>query len=65
MDPKTQINSLPICGNLEVALVFKSGGSSSGLYITFDGGDKWKKLSEKGGGFLKEILEGGGCYRTK
>ena len=28
---------------------FKSGGSSSGLYITFDGGDKWKKLSDKEG----------------
>ena len=28
---------------------FKSGGSSSGLYITFDGGDKWKKLSDKDG----------------
>ena len=28
---------------------FKSGGSSSGLYITFDGGNKWKKLSDKEG----------------
>lgn len=28
---------------------FKSGGASSGLYITFDGGNKWKKLSDKDG----------------
>ncbi len=28
---------------------FESGGPSSGLYITFDGGKKWKKLSEKDG----------------
>ena len=28
---------------------FKSGGPSSGLYITFDGGNKWKKLSDKEG----------------
>ena len=28
---------------------FKSGGPSSGLYITFDVGNKWKKLSDKDG----------------
>ncbi|MFZ9981699.1 MAG: WD40/YVTN/BNR-like repeat-containing protein [Cyclobacteriaceae bacterium] len=28
---------------------FKSGGSSSGLYVTFDGGKNWKKLSSKEG----------------
>ncbi len=28
---------------------FKSGGPGSGLYITYDGGDNWKKLSEKEG----------------
>ncbi len=28
---------------------FKSGGPSSGLYITFDGGEKWKKLTDKDG----------------
>lgn len=28
---------------------FTSGGSGSGLYITHDGGDNWKKLSDKEG----------------
>ncbi|MGI9546278.1 MAG: WD40/YVTN/BNR-like repeat-containing protein [Flavobacteriaceae bacterium] len=28
---------------------FKSGGSGSGLYITYDGGENWKKLGEKEG----------------
>ena len=28
---------------------FKSGGSSSGLYVTQDGGESWKKLNEKNG----------------
>ena len=28
---------------------FKSGGEGSGLYITYDGGDNWKKLSSKEG----------------
>jgi len=28
---------------------FKSGGSSSGLYLTHDGGDNWKKLDDKNG----------------
>ena len=28
---------------------FKSGGSSSGLYITYDGGNNWKKMSDKEG----------------
>ena len=28
---------------------FKSGGSSSGLYITYDGGMNWKKMSDKDG----------------
>lgn len=28
---------------------FKSGGSGSGLYMTHDGGDNWKKLSEEDG----------------
>jgi photosystem II stability/assembly factor-like uncharacterized protein len=28
---------------------FKSGGSSSGLYITYDGGLNWKKMSDKEG----------------
>ena len=28
---------------------FESGGPSSGLFITYDGGKKWKKLSEKDG----------------
>ena len=28
---------------------FESGGSSSGMYMTFNGGDDWKKLSEKDG----------------
>lgn len=28
---------------------FKSGGKGSGLYMTFDGGKNWKKLSDKDG----------------
>ncbi|GHB27622.1 hypothetical protein GCM10008106_05460 [Mongoliitalea lutea] len=28
---------------------FKSGGPSSGLYVTIDGGDNWKKLDDKNG----------------
>ncbi len=28
---------------------FKSGGKGSGLYITHDGGDNWKKISEEDG----------------
>ncbi|MEZ5057511.1 MAG: hypothetical protein R2879_10815 [Saprospiraceae bacterium] len=28
---------------------FKSGGKGSGLYITYDGGENWKELSEKEG----------------
>ena len=28
---------------------FKSGGEGSGLYITHDGGDNWKKITEKEG----------------
>ena len=28
---------------------FESGGPSSGLYITFDGGEKWKKLNDEDG----------------
>jgi len=28
---------------------FNSGGSGSGLYITFDGGDNWKKRTDKDG----------------
>ncbi len=28
---------------------FKSGGPGSGMYITYDGGDNWKKLTEKEG----------------
>ncbi len=28
---------------------FNSGGEGSGLYITYDGGDNWKKLTEKEG----------------
>lgn len=28
---------------------FKSGGEGSGLYMTVDGGDNWKKLTEKDG----------------
>ena len=28
---------------------FKSGGAGSGLYMTYDGGENWKKLSEKEG----------------
>ncbi len=28
---------------------FKSGGKGSGLYITYDGGDTWKKITEKDG----------------
>lgn len=28
---------------------FNSGGKGSGIYITFDGGDHWKKLTEKDG----------------
>lgn len=28
---------------------FKSGGEGSGLYITYDGGDNWKKITEKEG----------------
>lgn len=28
---------------------FESGGPSSGLYVTHDGGDNWKKLDEKNG----------------
>jgi photosystem II stability/assembly factor-like uncharacterized protein len=28
---------------------FKSGGSSSGLHVTYDGGKTWKKLSDKDG----------------
>ncbi|WP_299055518.1 hypothetical protein [uncultured Polaribacter sp.] len=28
---------------------FKSGGQGSGLYITHDGGDNWKKITEKEG----------------
>lgn len=28
---------------------FKSGGKGSGLYITHDGGDNWKKITEKEG----------------
>ena len=28
---------------------FKSGGEGSGLYITYDGGDNWKKLTDKDG----------------
>ncbi|MCG1037140.1 VPS10 domain-containing protein [Polaribacter sargassicola] len=28
---------------------FKSGGTGSGLYITHDGGDNWKKITEKEG----------------
>jgi photosystem II stability/assembly factor-like uncharacterized protein len=28
---------------------FKSGGAGSGLYLTVDGGDTWKKLTEKDG----------------
>lgn len=28
---------------------FTSGGAGSGLYITYDGGDNWKKLSDKEG----------------
>jgi photosystem II stability/assembly factor-like uncharacterized protein len=28
---------------------FKSGGEGSGMYITYDGGENWKKLSDKDG----------------
>ncbi|MEP6648096.1 MAG: hypothetical protein ABJC12_13485, partial [Saprospiraceae bacterium] len=28
---------------------FKSGGPGSGLYITYDGGDKWKRLTDEDG----------------
>lgn len=28
---------------------FKSGGEGSGLYITYDGGENWKKLTDKDG----------------
>ena len=28
---------------------FKSGGEGSGLYITYDGGDTWKKMTDKEG----------------
>ena len=28
---------------------FKSGGAGSGLYLTYDGGESWKKLTEKEG----------------
>ena len=28
---------------------FKSGGKGSGLYITYDGGENWKKITEKEG----------------
>ena len=28
---------------------FKSGGEGSGLYLTVDGGDNWKKLSDEDG----------------
>lgn len=28
---------------------FESGGESSGLYVTYDGGDNWKKLDESNG----------------
>jgi len=28
---------------------FKSGGPGSGLYVTYDGGDTWKKITEKDG----------------
>ena len=28
---------------------FESGGPSSGLYVTYDGGDTWKELDEKNG----------------
>ncbi|MFY0629245.1 MAG: hypothetical protein JXR05_02620 [Flavobacteriaceae bacterium] len=28
---------------------FKSGGKGSGLYITYDGGDTWKKMTDKEG----------------
>ena len=28
---------------------FKSGGAGSGLYLTFDGGENWKKLTDKEG----------------
>ena len=28
---------------------FNSGGKGSGLYITHDGGDNWKKITEKEG----------------
>ncbi|MDF2157821.1 hypothetical protein [Algoriphagus sp. CAU 1675] len=28
---------------------FESGGSSSGLYVTYDGGENWKKLDDKNG----------------
>ena len=34
---------------------FKSGGEGSGLYITYDGGENWKKITEKEG-FPKEEL---------
>ncbi len=29
--------------------IFTSGGAGSGLYITYDGGDNWKKLTDKEG----------------
>ena len=28
---------------------FKSGGEGSGLYITYDGGENWKKMTDKEG----------------
>jgi len=28
---------------------FKSGGPGSGLYVTYDGGEQWKKITEKDG----------------
>ncbi|HAZ23881.1 MAG TPA: hypothetical protein DCY95_03845, partial [Algoriphagus sp.] len=28
---------------------FESGGASSGLYVTYDGGDNWTKLGDKNG----------------
>ena len=50
MDPKNQNKIIAaLWDHKRDPWFFKSGGAGSGLYMTYDGGENWKKLSEKEG----------------
>jgi len=50
MDPKNPRKIIAaLYQHIRTPWDFKSGGSGSGLYITYDGGEKWKKITSEEG----------------